>query len=97
MDSIWRQKLASALLTTFAFVALALTAIGLYGVISFEVSMNVRDIAVRMALGASRLNVLGSVGGSIVGSAQESDEPQAGVSLVAWTISVDSGVCATTN
>ena len=66
MDSIWRQKLASAVLTTFAFVALALTAIGLYGVISFEVSMNVRDIAVRMALGASRLNVLGSVGGSIV-------------------------------
>jgi len=31
------------------------------------------------------------------GSAQESDEPQAGVSFVAWTISVDSGVCEVTN
>jgi hypothetical protein len=38
-----------------------------------------------------------SFGAIKVGSAQESDEPQAGVSLVAWTISVDSGVCATTN
>ena len=46
---------------------------------------------------ASALATVSVAGATLPGSAQESDKPQAGVSFVAWTISVDSGVCEITN
>ncbi|HEX6465138.1 MAG TPA: FtsX-like permease family protein, partial [Vicinamibacterales bacterium] len=50
--------MAVMLLTAFGAVAVILAAIGLYGVLSFNVTQSARELALRMALGAERSTVL---------------------------------------
>ena len=67
--SMARQRLVMGAFDAFAIVALLLATIGIYGVLSGGVVERTREIAVRVAMGASRASIMSQIGRQAMGMA----------------------------
>jgi putative ABC transport system permease protein len=77
-NTLFKEKLLAGTGGVFALLALALASIGLFGLLSYTVSLRTKELGIRTALGARRSNVVAlicrdllnmTVGGVIAGSA----------------------------
>ena len=74
MDEVVGRAIAGArfntvLLAIFAAIAFALCAVGIYGVISYDVGLRTNEIGIRMAMGAGKWDVLRLIVGEVAGLA----------------------------
>jgi predicted permease len=60
-DSLARRRFAMGLLAFFAIVSLALAALGVFAVIAYLVNQGLQEIGIRIALGATRVNILSMI------------------------------------
>jgi putative ABC transport system permease protein len=56
--AIWEPRLYAQLMGSFAFIALVIAVVGIYGVMAYNVAQRTQEIGIRMAMGAARGTVL---------------------------------------
>lgn len=56
--SLWGQRMGAIMLSAFAFLAVVLAAVGIYGNTTYSVRERSHEIGVRMSLGARRIDIL---------------------------------------
>jgi predicted lysophospholipase L1 biosynthesis ABC-type transport system permease subunit len=81
-DRLTRERLLAILAGSFGALAVALASVGLYGVTAYAVNGRRREIAVRMALGASAGRVVARVLGGV--GARIATGIAIGIGLTAW-------------
>lgn len=76
-DSLWRERLIATLSAFFGLTALAVAAVGVYGLLAYSVQRRARELGLRIAFGARRRDVARTVcgrmlrylvGGAVLGS-----------------------------
>jgi hypothetical protein len=77
--SVAQVRLSSILMTIFAFTALVLTGVGVYGVMAYSVAQRRHEIGIRLALGAQKLAVFRLILGE-------------GLRLLGWSL-LAGGIC----
>jgi putative ABC transport system permease protein len=65
-DSLMQRRFSTILLTGFALLALVLAAVGVYGLVSYQVSRSTNEMGVRIAMGAQRADLLMLVLGRVL-------------------------------
>ena len=60
-DSVSRQRFSAVLMAFFGAFSLLLAVVGIYGVVSYSADQRTRELGIRMALGAARSRVFGSI------------------------------------
>lgn len=60
-DSIWRPRFSAWIFSILGSLAVLLTSMGVYGVVSYTASLSVHEVAIRVALGATPGNVVAAI------------------------------------
>jgi len=96
-DSVSARRFNMILFGIFAGLALLLATVGIYGVLAYTVSQRVREIGIRIALGASSRNVAGLVlrQGLLLASAGVLIGGGAALALTRWMRSLVFGISVT--
>jgi putative ABC transport system permease protein len=95
-DRLAPQRFDATLLGLFAAAALLMSAVGLYGVMSYLVTLRTQEIGVRMALGARRSDVLRLIAGRavVLAAAGAAAGTLAALALARWLASLLYGIGA---
>ena len=80
-NSLARRRFTMLVLGTFAAISLGLAVIGIYGLIAYLVGQGSREVGIRLALGASRANIMTLI-------------VRGGMTLAFWGVGIGIGGCA---